>query len=999
MKSIKKRLLGTLTAWSLALTGLSAGMFSTTASAAQANWKFDFGAGGVSSGWTGVDAGTGYDASRGYGFAQTGNVGNVAAGGSGPGSDAVEFKSDDARNTFNVDLPKGLYEVRIAVGNAPRCSIKMEGMMQMMNLTRLNAIETVQLPVTDGQLNIQAVTGIKNGQRSISSVEITQLNTTGEMNPHVWICGDSTVANYYNQADTAQHGWGQLIGNYLKGTAADGYVVRNMATSGQYAKGFVDGGQFAPIEAYGKTGDYYLISIGINDTNYSNADEYTAVVTDMVQRAKAKGMTVMLVKQQGRHGDYNRNPHLGGRWFGGQLDAIGASENVKVIDLFTAWQDWGFSIGGYDAMTPYYAADDDLHQSLKGSTKLAELMAGLAFSGGSSSDPGQDVKPQMLEGEPEIFALRNGNSGQYLAIEDSPASGANVAQLAAPQLSNGAGLWKAVADESGYYRIVNAVNPELFLDVAGAKTANGTNIGVWTESSTPDAQLFGFVKQTDGSYILTTKASEGKSAVEVKDALKDSGTNVQEWERNGHACQTWFLDWADLPAENASVLPGDLNGDGEIDVFDEAMMKREFANSAHTLSARKQCDVNGDAAADLNDLTAMRDYVLGIGKLPAYAEGKRVYYAQDQASVRGFYEDTNAGFTGEKYLNLDNNVNSFLEFQVNAPKEGNYLCTMRVANGGTSNRPMKIEVNGGKDFWMQDFLSTSGWTNWEERAIVLPLAAGINLIRLSSTTADGGPNIDYLRTELTDEPVPDFYTEPETPETPSGGKMTLYIAGDSTVQTYNQRAREQNGGPIQGWGAFLGDYMTENVTIANHALAGRSSKSFYDQGRLQTILDNIQTGDYLMVQFAINDSGKSNAERYAPTCGNVDNPSSGSYEWYMTQYIKGAQEKGATPILVTTTLSAKSYKDGKFVTSYDNYRDACKQLASKYKCPCIDLNQIMVDHYNQVGYDKAYSYHMAAVVQGGTDLTHFNDDGAKVIAGLVANAVKGLNIGLSAEVK
>ncbi|MBQ4464607.1 MAG: hypothetical protein II916_01395, partial [Oscillospiraceae bacterium] len=101
-----------------------------------------------------------------------------------------------------------LYEVKVTVGNAPRCSIKMEGMLQMMNLTRLNATETVQLPVTDGQLNIQAVTGIANGQRSISAVEIKQLNTTGVMNPHLWICGDSTVANYYNQADTAQHGWG-----------------------------------------------------------------------------------------------------------------------------------------------------------------------------------------------------------------------------------------------------------------------------------------------------------------------------------------------------------------------------------------------------------------------------------------------------------------------------------------------------------------------------------------------------------------------------------------------------------------------------------------------------------------------------------------------------------------------------------------------------------------------------------------------------------------------
>ncbi|MBQ4465515.1 MAG: esterase, partial [Oscillospiraceae bacterium] len=104
MKSLKNRVLGLLTACSMALTGFSAGMFSQTASAAQANWKFDFGNAGTSSGYTGVSASTGYSASLGYGFAQTGNVSDVTAGGSGAGSDAVSFNSDDAKNTFNVDL-------------------------------------------------------------------------------------------------------------------------------------------------------------------------------------------------------------------------------------------------------------------------------------------------------------------------------------------------------------------------------------------------------------------------------------------------------------------------------------------------------------------------------------------------------------------------------------------------------------------------------------------------------------------------------------------------------------------------------------------------------------------------------------------------------------------------------------------------------------------------------------------------------------------------------
>lgn len=89
-------------------------------------------------------------------------------------------------------------------------------------------------------------------------------------------------------------------------------------------------------------------------------------------------MDVVLVKQQGRRGDLTRNPKLPGRWFGGALDKIGSEQSVRVIDLFTKWQDFGFSVG-YDGMLSYYAtkADgtaDDLHQSKKGAQKIAEMM-------------------------------------------------------------------------------------------------------------------------------------------------------------------------------------------------------------------------------------------------------------------------------------------------------------------------------------------------------------------------------------------------------------------------------------------------------------------------------------------------------------------------------------------------------------------------------------------------------------------------------------------------
>lgn len=980
MKTIRQRIIGTILSCAVALTGFAG--VSAPVAAAQTEWKFDLGGGGAASGFTGVSAADGYNASAGYGFSDTSGVKNVAASGGGSWSDAVQFTSD--KTTFNVDLPKGLYQVSVATGDTSRTSIKAEGMLQLINLTGNNAFDTFQLPVTDGQLNIQAVAGRANTPFSISEIEITQLNTTGETDPTIWLCGDSTVANYYNTPDTAQHGWGQLLGDFLDGTAAEGYQVRNMAASGQYAKGFVDGGQFDAIEAYGRAGDYYVIAIGINDTNYSNADEYTAVVTDMVQRAKKKGMEVVLVKQQGRRSDLNRSPLLGGRWFGGQLDSIGAAENVKVVDLFTPWQEFGLSVG-FDGMAEYYAAEDDLHQSKAGSTKLAEIMAGLLFSS-SAAGPQGDV----LEGVSEVFMLRNGNSNQYLSLEAAPEDGTNVSQQAAPGIDSGAALWKAVPAEDNYYYLVSAADESKYLDIYQAKAVNGTNVGIWSDSGS-DAQLFRFLKQDNGSYIITTKVSDGKSAVEVKDASLDSGANVQEWERNGHACQTWFIDNAVTSA--GSMTAGDLNADGVVDVFDEALMKWELSQESITHAQRRVSDLNGDAKVNTEDLAVMQDFVLGTGRITSAAEGKAVYYAVDAAYSKGMTESVNAGFTSEAYLNLDNNDLSFVEFTVNVPKDGNYLCTFNIANGSANNRQMKIEVNDNADYWMQDLLSTEAWTTWQERAIVLPLTAGANLIRLTSATAEGGPNIDYLRTEWTDEPIAETYQPPAEPGPAPQGK-TIYIAGDSTVQSYRASYA-----PQQGWGYYLGDYFTEGVTVSNHAIAGRSSKSFYDNGRLQTILDAIQPGDYLLVQFAINDSSASNAERYAPVCGNADDPAEGSYEWYMTQYIKGALDKGATPILVTTVIGLKAYSNGKFVNSYTNYCDACKSLAAKYKIPCIDLNTLMVEHYNSIGYDAAYQYHLCGAVEGSTDMTHFTEKGANAVAGLVAGAIKELGLPISANVK
>ncbi len=1001
-KTFLKKLTGVFVAAAAALSIIPSNLAAVNeASAAGTNYHFDFGGGGTASGYTGVSASTGYDKSRGYGFAKTSGVTNVSAAGSGALSDAVQFVDGSGDNNFNVDLPNGLYKIKVTLGNTTRTSIYAENLMQIVNMTGNNATDTILLPITDGQLNIRAAAGKSGKAFTMSALDIEWVSSDTQLPPTIWVCGDSTVCNYYPKDSSAQAGWGQVLDKYVDGSK---WQVRNMAASGQYAKGFVQAGQFAPILKYGKAGDIYIISIGINDTNYSNKDEYTQVVTEMTQQAKAKGMTVILVKQQGRAGDMTNNPNLTGRWFSSQLDAIGKAEGVQVIDLFLPFLNYCKSIG-QDATNNLYMPGDTLHPNRNGAMKLAEIAASQIDFDGLAKPVEPEVGAEIKENT--WFTLKNAHSGHYLTLEAAPGDGTNVIQsnLSA---DNGYSVWKAKSAGDGYYRIYNKADEKQLLDVANASSEDGANVGTWSDTAC-DAQLFKFIAQDNGSYIIATKTTNDRSALDVNAASKENGANIQQWSRNDGAWQTWFLeeykettkptDPTDpteptKPSEPviADASIGDVNGDGKVNVLDLALLKKIVNGGERTRTQRRYADFNADTKVDKADCKALNEFLMGKTKITDAAEGRHLFYAADQKISEGVEETTNAGYAYDAYVNLDNKVGSFIEWTVSVPIDGNYLCTFNIANGSANNRAMKIEVNDNKDYWIQPFLTTSAWTTWQERAIVLPLKAGKNIIRTTSDTAEGGPNFDYLRAEWTDEPIAEVYV-PQTPVTPpdSGKGVTIYIAGDSTVQTY-----KASYAPQQGWGAKIGGYFTDNVTISNHAIAGRSSKSFYDNGRLDTILNSIQAGDYLLIQFGINDGASSKPERYAPTCGKVPG-TEGSFEFYMAKYIEGAKAKGATPILITPTLSLKSQSGGKFVQNYTNYTDSVKKLADYYKIPYINLNGLMVDHYNKIGYDAAYQYHMCAT--GSSDMTHFTETGANAVAGLIANAIKGMGLDISGRVK
>lgn len=801
--------------------------------AATTLYKFDFGGGAVEYGYTSVSASTAYNRSLGYGFNTPGNMKNVSASGGGSLlSDAVQFLTYGVKNsnTFNVDLPNGLYEIKVTLGNTSRASVAAEGVFQIINMTGNNAKDSFQIPITDGQLNLIVTEGKAGTAFTLSALEIIKLSDNPVMNRTLWIGGDSTVCNYYPLDTSEQAGWGQLMPKFVNSSL---FQVRNMAASGQCARGFRDDGQFEAIMKYIKPGDVFILEFGINDTNKKNNTteaQFKEIMTDMVQKVKAKGATMVLLAPQGRATDFNGNTHSAlNRWYRNATIAVSKEQNVRLCDLNVLSSQYFTSIGS-NATLQLFMSGDSLHPNRAGATELARLV--------------------------------------YNDLKD-----------------------------------------------------------LLTLSSTP-------------SPTPTVKPA--------------------------------------TPTPIANILYGDVNGDRTFNSLDFAQF-RLFLLGTTPLPNPDAGDVNGDGQRNSIDFAYMRQYLLGIiNKFPIETaqNNQPIIYQAEQATIyKGIFETVNGGFTGSGYVNYDNETGSYVEWNVNAPTSGTYRLTFRYSNGTTMNRPMAITVNGNTVRNNMDFEITANWTTWTEAYTVVNLNQGQNIIRATATTYNGGPNVDYLQISQT--------TEPITYDSQTSNAPTVYIAGDSTVQSYNASYY-----PQAGWGQMIANYFTSDVKFVNKAIAGRSSKSFVVDGRLDEILNMIKQGDYLLIQFGHNDASINIPERYAAPYT--------TYKEYLAKYVDGARAKGASPILITP-VARLNYVNGSYKNDFPDYCTAMKQVASEKNCAIIDLMTLSLNYYSTLNYNTVYSYYM--VSSNGTDYTHFNETGAREIARLVADAVKKLNISLSKYVK
>jgi lysophospholipase L1-like esterase len=189
------------------------------------------------------------------------------------------------------------------------------------------------------------------------------------------------------------------------------------------------------------------------------------------------------------------------------------------------------------------------------------------------------------------------------------------------------------------------------------------------------------------------------------------------------------------------------------------------------------------------------------------------------------------------------------------------------------------------------------------------------------------------------------------------------VLGDSTVQTYPE------GSVLAGWGQVIQNYFTKDVGVRNHALSGRSTKTFIAEGRLDTALKD--KANYALIQFGHNDNH------------GVDRPEStdakGDYKEFLRQYVKEFNKAGTTVIFVTPMCRMTFRKDGTLKDSLQPYADAMHEVAEEKQCLVIDLHGASKKLFLELGPEKCKA------LQTGRekDRTHFSPKGADAMAKII----------------
>ncbi|MBS1565770.1 MAG: rhamnogalacturonan acetylesterase [Bacteroidetes bacterium] len=231
-------------------------------------------------------------------------------------------------------------------------------------------------------------------------------------------------------------------------------------------------------------------------------------------------------------------------------------------------------------------------------------------------------------------------------------------------------------------------------------------------------------------------------------------------------------------------------------------------------------------------------------------------------------------------------------------------------------------------------------------------------------------------------------------------KITIYSIGDSTMCDFDQKYLSSFGGegyPIRGWMQMAPQFFTDDVTIHNEALSGRSSKSFRDEGHWKKVIGQVKAGDYVFIMFGGNDQKPDSARHTEPHT---------SFRQNFINYIDEVKAKGAYPVLFTSIVRRKFDKNGQLVDTYGDYVTVVRELAAEQKLPFVDLYRKTWDLVQGLGPEnskKLFLYiepgRFTKLPDGKKDDSHLNIEGATRVAELAAKGLKDLGIPLSQYIR
>lgn len=215
----------------------------------------------------------------------------------------------------------------------------------------------------------------------------------------------------------------------------------------------------------------------------------------------------------------------------------------------------------------------------------------------------------------------------------------------------------------------------------------------------------------------------------------------------------------------------------------------------------------------------------------------------------------------------------------------------------------------------------------------------------------------------------------------SNKKIKIFIAGDSTAQTY----KEERDGLIKGWGQMLSLFLDNDVEVVNHAMGGRSTKTFLNEGRWDKLLSEVRKGDYVFIQFGHNDAS-TKPERHASYADFHDN---------LLKMINDVRAQKAHPVLLTSIVMRTFVKGNLVDDRLKGYPVVMRQLGKEYDVPVLDINQKTKDFVTVLGDEKSIPYYRHVKPgedpkkpDGLMDDTHMMDKGATQVAYFVAEEIK-----------